>query len=143
MTSVRQFRRVLSSNRVDGKKEAVLEELEILGSSKITDVLSWDQTGGVSVIPSYDLPEHTRKAIKKIKIRPTRDGNEIEVEMHDKMSALRLLSKHYGLLENLSDDARPTIMGINLKGPVVTNYTITESPLDEEANEEEATAEIV
>jgi hypothetical protein len=128
---------------VDGKKEAVLEELEILGSSKITDVLSWDQTGGVSVIPSYDLPEHTRKAIKKIKIRPTKDGNEIEVEMHDKMSALRLLSKHYGLLENLSDDARPTIMGINLKGPVVTNYTITESPLDEEANEEEAIAEIV
>jgi len=33
MTSVRQFRRVLSSNRVDGKKEAVLQELEILGSS--------------------------------------------------------------------------------------------------------------
>ncbi len=46
----------------------------------------------------------------------------LQVEMHDKIAALRLLSKHHGLMESGADENRPTIIGINLKGPAVTHY---------------------
>ena len=44
-------------------------------------------------------------------------GNQIEVEMHDKLSALRLLAKHRGLLEPNAGDQKPGMIGINITGP--------------------------
>jgi hypothetical protein len=37
--------------------------------------------------------------------------------MHDKLSALRLLAKHRGLLEPNSDTQKPSMIGINITGP--------------------------
>ena len=50
--------------------------------------------------------------------------------MHDKLSALRLLAKHRGLLEANSDDQRPSMIGINVTGPKTT-YEIVEAEEDE------------
>jgi hypothetical protein len=85
---------------------------------------------------SYDLPLHVQKSIKKVKVTPTKDGNAIEVEMHDKLSALRLLSKHHGLLEIGSDEQRPSILGINIRGPqATTTYEIKHESAEEEVPE--------
>ncbi len=48
----------------------------------------------------------------------------MEVEMHDKLSALRLLAKHRGLLEPNSDETRPSMIGINVTGPKTTTYEV-------------------
>ena len=37
--------------------------------------------------------------------------------MHDKLSALRLLAKHRGLLEPNANDQKPSMIGINITGP--------------------------
>ena len=132
MGRIRTMRRgIVSSN--DTKRDAVLNEIEALGSAAITDVLSWDSYGNVTVKNSKDLPLNVQKAIKKVKVTPTKEGNAIEVEMHDKIAALRLLSKHHGLMENGSDENRPTILGINLRGPAVTHY---ETRIEDEETEE-------
>jgi hypothetical protein len=51
------------------------------------------------------------------------------------MRALNTLAKHYGLMEVVQDENRPSIIGINLHGPAVTSYEVKESV--EEEDEEE------
>ena len=126
MRNVRKMRRELTSQD-DNKRQAVLGELELLGGSKITDVLQWDSAGNVYLTATNELPDHVRRAIKKVKVTPNKDGqNSIEVEMHDKIAALRLLAKHHGLMEATDDTNRPSIIGINLHGPgsPVTTYEV-------------------
>jgi len=130
--SVREARAALEAADED-RRQAVVQELEALSSSEITDVLSWDEMGRVQVRASDQLSARTRRAIKKVKITPGEEGNTIEVEMHDKLSALRLLAKHRGLLEPNSDDRRPSMIGINVKGPDTTTYEI----IDEDFQEKE------
>lgn len=130
--SVRQARAALEAADED-RRQAVVQELEALSSSEITDVLSWDEMGRVQVRASDQLSARARRAIKKVKITPGEEGNTIEVEMHDKLSALRLLAKHRGLLEPNSDDRRPSMIGINVKGPDTTTYQI----IDEDTQEKE------
>lgn len=129
--SVREARAALAAQD-DERREAVVQELEALSGSEITDVLSWDEMGRVQVRASDQLSARARRAIKKVKITPGEEGNTIEVEMHDKLSALRLLAKHRGLLEPNSDDRRPSMIGINVKGPEVTTYEVIDSEESEE-----------
>lgn len=129
--TVRQQRAALASPDVD-KREAVVQELEAIASGVITDVLNWDDLGQVFLTPSDKLSERSRRGIKKVKVTPTQHGNSIEVEMHDKLSALRLLAKHRGLLEPNSDDQRPSMIGINVTGPKTTTYEV----LDDEGEKD-------
>lgn len=126
--SMRSIRRDIATP----KRDAVLQELEAVAASTITDVLWWDQAGNVSVRPSEDLAGHVKAAIKKVKVTPTQHGNQIEIEMHDKMRALNTLAKHYGLMEVVQDENRPSIIGINLHGPAVTSYEVKESTPEED-----------
>jgi hypothetical protein len=130
--SVREARAALEAADED-RRQAVVQELEALSSSEITDVLTWDEMGRVQVRASDQLSARARRAIKKVKITPSEEGNTIEGEMHDKLSALRLLAKHRGLLEPNSDDRRPSMIGINVKGPDTTTYQI----IDEDTQEKE------
>ena len=122
--SVREARRVLALGSED-EKEAVKQELQAIAASNVTDVLQWTQAGGMTLLSSDQIPVHVQKSIKKVKITPNQYGNAIEVEMHDKLSALRVLARYHGLHEPNSDsDSRPSILGINLKGPEVTTYEV-------------------
>lgn len=122
--SVREARKVLAIGS-DDEKEAVKQELNAIAASNITDVLQWTQSGGMALLSSKDIPPHVQKSIKKVKVTPNQFGNAIEVEMHDKLSALRVLARYHGLHEPNSDsDSRPSILGINLKGPEVTTYEV-------------------
>ena len=120
--TTRQARRDIQSANPE-RREAVRQELEAIGASQITDVVTWttDASGAVTqvnVIASDQLSERARRSIKKIKVTPMEWGNQVEVEMHDKLSALRVLAKVEGLLD-VDDDAakRPSLVGINLRGP--------------------------
>ncbi len=99
------------------RREAVVQELEAIAAGEATDVIQWDDMGRVTLTPSDQLTERAKRAVKKVKVTPNQFGNTIEVEMHDKLSALRLLAKHRGLLEPNSDNMRPSMIGINITGP--------------------------
>ena len=121
--TTRQQRAALSSPDAD-RRVAVVQELEAIAAGEATDVISWGAMGQVQLTPSDQLPERARRSIKKVKVTPNQHGNTIEVEMHDKLSALRLLAKHRGLLEPNSDDQRPSMIGINVTGPQTTTYEV-------------------
>jgi hypothetical protein len=131
--TTREARAALASQD-DVKRDAVIHELEAIASGEITDVLSWDDMGRVQIRPSDQLSDRARRSIKKVKVVPTEHGNNIEVEMHDKLSALRLLAKHRGLLEANSDDRRPSMIGINVTGPSTTTYEVIDRDEEEQTD---------
>jgi len=80
--------------------------------------MEWDDDGNVKVKASKDIPEHALQSIKSIKI--DRDGM-IAIEFWDKVQTLRLLAKASGLLDNPDDSDKPSVIGINVKAPQVTD----------------------
>ncbi len=107
-------------------REHVLDELGKLATSEITDVLFWDTEGKVTLQSSADLSPRARAAIKKVKVTPTAEGNQVEVELHSKDSALRLLAKHHGLLDQTGEQNKPSVIGVNIHGPTTTTYEVIE-----------------
>jgi hypothetical protein len=125
--TIRQARATLREQD-EGKRQAV-------AGAEITDVLAWDNAGRVTFTDSAELSPRARKAIKKVRVTATQFGNNIELEMHDKLPALRLLAKHRGLLEVAADIHRPSLIGINLKGPDVTTYEVIDGADVDRAND--------
>jgi hypothetical protein len=109
--TVRQARALLTSPE---NQEKVSAELGHIAQADITDVISW--TGDVAVLnASETLAPHVRKAIKKVRITPGKYGNSIEVEMHDKLGALRMLARATGMMDQTPEESnRPTMIGIKL-----------------------------
>jgi hypothetical protein len=58
--TIRQARAALASQDSD-KRDAVLQELEAIGSGEITDILAWDEMGRVQVRPSDQLSDRARQ----------------------------------------------------------------------------------
>lgn len=134
MTTIRRARREITAPD-EGRREAVRQELEAVAAGQITDVMTWTTRSdgtidAVRVVASDQLSERARRAVKKVKITPTQYGDQIEIEMHDKLSALRILARAEGLMDGMDDqDKRPSLVGINLKGPEKI-----EGATDEKAN---------
>ena len=66
----------------DNRDELALAMLE-MASTNITDVIEWHGEA-VKIKEMKDIPEKSLNAIKKIKVTPTKAGNQIEVELYDK-----------------------------------------------------------
>ena len=128
--SLREAKEILKSPN-EAKRQAVEQELAAIGASELTDILSWDENGRTTMLASDQLTEKARRGIKKMKVTPTKYGNQLEVEMYDKIAALRLLAKHYGMLNVDTSQNRPSVLGINISGPE-TVYEVREKNDDEE-----------
>lgn len=128
--SLREAKKILKSPN-EAKRQAVEQELAAIGASELTDILSWDENGRTTMLASDQIPEKARRGIKKMKVTPTKYGNQLEVEMYDKIAALRLLAKHYGMLNVDTAQNRPSVLGINISGPE-TVYEVKEKNDDEQ-----------
>jgi hypothetical protein len=113
---------------IEQNKEGVAQALLDLASAKLTDVIEWDAEGNVKVRPSADIPDNVAAAIKKVRVSRNKDGDPtLELEMHDKISVLRILAKSAGLLEppDRGPDT-PSVIGIKIVGPEVVTTTYEE-----------------
>lgn len=112
-------RRLERSSTIVENREAIAYALLEMANTKITDVLTWDESGEVRVKAAHQIPEHALHAIKNIRVRKDKDGNStLEVELYDKIGVLRLLAKASGLLDTPEDDNdKPSVIGINVQAP--------------------------
>ncbi len=122
-------RRIKKSEVIEHNKENVAQELIDLATVSIDDIVYWDDQGNVGVKDPKNIPRAAIKAIKKIKVTPTKAGPQLEVELHDKVSVLRTLAKGSGLLEQQEDTDRPSVVGIVMHGP---EPKIIDGEIDEE-----------
>ena len=108
------------SNTLVHNRESVAYSLLSMANTKITDVMSWDDEGKVTVKASGKIPDHALQSIKNVKVRRDKDGNEtMEFEFFDKVQVLRLLAKASGLLDNPENEDKSSVIGINVKAPEV------------------------
>ena len=112
-------RRLEISSTIMANKEAVAYALLSMANTKLTDIMTWDESGNVTVKRSSDIPEHALHAIKNIKVRTDKDGvSTLEIELYDKVGVLRLLAKASGLLDNPDDgNEKPSVIDINVVAP--------------------------
>ena len=106
----------MTSATLEQNKEAVAHVLIALGTTSITEIMNLDGT----MKKQEDIPDYALRAIKRI--TPMPDGR-VAVEMHDKVSVLRVLAKAAGFLDSPEKESdKPSIVGINMKGPETTEY---------------------
>ena len=110
------------SATLEANKEAVSYALLSMAHTKLTDIMSCDSQGNITVKPSNEIPEHALQAIKSIKCntRTDKDGNSyntLDIELFDKVGVLRLLAKASGLLDSPQDSDKPSVIGINIRTP--------------------------
>ncbi len=105
------------SEIIEHNKERVAKELVDIAQANITDIMEWDDKGNVTIKDTKNISDAAVKAIKKIKVTPTKLGPQLEVELHDKVAVLRVLAKAAGLLEQQEDMDRPSVVGIVMQGP--------------------------
>jgi hypothetical protein len=103
--------------------------------------MTWDEEGRVKIKASRDIPKHILKAIKKVKVTAVTDKDgattqTLELEMWDKLSALRVLARASGLLDTPEDESdKPSVIGINMHGPEpVTTYESVNDEPDQDQN---------
>jgi hypothetical protein len=106
-------------------KEVVAAELIAIGTALITDIVDF-ATGDVK--PLDQIPDYALASIKKITASPS----GMSIELFDKVSVLRILAKATGMLDMEKNQDKPSIVGINMKGPDVTTYEV----LDDDAGED-------
>jgi len=109
------------SDVIAQNKEGIAQTLVDIARANLTDVVSWDSQGNVTVKASEDIPDAVAHAIKKLRVTRSKDGDPtLEIELHDKVSVLKVLAKSAGLLEPLSEESKaPSVVGITMHGPEV------------------------
>jgi len=110
-------KRIQKSEVLEHHKDAVAQELIDIATSSIDEIIDWDSSGYVRVKSPDEISNKAIKAIKKIKMTPTKEGPQLEVELHDKVSVLRVLAKATGMLEKQEDMDKPSVVGIVMHGP--------------------------
>jgi len=112
-------KRLERSTTIVENREAVAYALLCMANTKITDIMTWDEDGNVKVKAASQIPEHALQAIKNIRVKKDKDGNNtLEIELFDKVGVLRLLAKASGLLDNPDDGSdKPSVIGINVQAP--------------------------
>ena len=115
-------RRMERSATIVANREAVAYALLCMANTKLTDIMSWDELGNVTVKPSSQIPEHALQAIKSIKVneRTDKDGHTtrtLDIELYDKVGVLRLLAKASGLLDNPEESDKPSVIDVNVVAP--------------------------
>jgi len=111
-------RRLERSSTIVANREAVAYALLCMANTKITDIMDWDEAGNVRVKRASDIPEHALQAIKNIRVKTDKDGNNtLEIELYDKVGVLRLLAKASGLLDNPEESDKPSVIDVNVVAP--------------------------
>ena len=103
-------RRIGRSETLYHNKEVVASELLKIGTTNITDIVNLDGT----VKELDEIPSEALIAIKTITAGP---NGTVTVELFDKVATLRVLAKASGLLDAEANQEKPSIIGINMRGP--------------------------
>lgn len=125
----RVVRKAATSELLDNAPDRIAAELMDIGYSSVAEVFDWDEgAGSFRLKAKREISAGALRSIKRVKVQRRRkiDDNgdtimdeNIEVEFHDKIAALRLMAQAGGMLNKEKNTGIPSITGIELKGPSI------------------------
>jgi phage terminase small subunit len=99
---VQKYLRTRMANRVarlEVDQNRVIQELAVIGFSRLNDFASWRGTT-LTITDSSEIPEHAQGALQSIAPVVGKKGVlGLKIRLHDKVAALKLLAQHLGMLE--------------------------------------------
>jgi len=95
----RALRAFFRTKRVESKKtvDDIEKKLEQIVFTNITDIIGWTRDGVTFAKDSDNLPEAAKAAVKNMKFTENMSGISVEVEMADRIRALKLLGMQKGM----------------------------------------------
>ena len=95
------------SDRTQVKADDVVNELRLIGFSRLDNYLEWTASG-VKLKSSEDLTDDQIACVVEIQESITEKSNNIKFKLGDKLKALELLGKHLGMFKENEKDPAPT-----------------------------------
>jgi len=108
--------KVKQQKRTQITADRVLQEVERLGMSQLSDYVKWGPDG-VVLKDSSELTPDQAAAVSEVTQTYTKDGGSIKFKLHDKGKMLELLGKHLSLFNEKVDHA-PIVINVNLPDDV-------------------------
>lgn len=107
------------SATIMANRECIAYEILAMASTKITDVMEWDEAGNVTLIPSAKLSHVHARMIKSVEQKFDKHGRvtSTKLELFDKVALLRLSAQAAGMLRNDQDGDKPAVTGVVMRGP--------------------------
>jgi phage terminase small subunit len=84
-------------SRVEIRQDAIISELAALAFSDIRHVMSWNSKG-IKLHRSDTLSAAAAASIAEVSCIDTLNGRNVKVKTYDKVRALELLARHFGML---------------------------------------------
>jgi hypothetical protein len=109
-------RRIRGSRMIYENRDELAAELLSLGTSTITDIVDITSEG-VTLRDIDTIDPAALRAVKRVRISPTRHGNVIDVEMIDKVRVLQMLAKSAGLMDQEKEADKPSVVSIEMVMP--------------------------
>jgi hypothetical protein len=117
-----KLRQRQESAMIKANREAIAWDMLAIMGTSIRDIMTWDEDGNVKVKASNKIDDHAIRAIKSVRVRRDKDGGQtLEVELFDKVAVLRLLAKAAGLLDQAQEGDRPSVIGITVQPPDISD----------------------
>ncbi len=107
--------------RASKSADDVIKEIENVGFARLNKVVSFNESGLAFVMSSDEIDDATMAALESVEVTEIvgkKDGDndmlKTKVKLHSKMSALNLLAKHHGLVNDKGEDAGTVNLVVNV-----------------------------
>lgn len=105
LASARRVTAQRALDRYEVTEERITAQLARVAFADLREVMTWDETGKVTLISSEALSGDAAVALASIERRTTKQGDALKVQLVDRLPALKMLAQMRGLLRDVVDVA--------------------------------------
>jgi predicted nicotinamide N-methyase len=109
-------RRLKGSELIYKNRDALAAELLQIAGANVTDIVEW-KDGATKLKAIEDIPKHVLGAIRRVRVTPTQHGQQVDVELIDKVRVYQMLAKAAGLLDAEHESDKPAVVEVNMIAP--------------------------
>jgi hypothetical protein len=109
-------RRLKGSELIYKNRDALAAELLAIASANITDIVEW-KDGATKLKPVEEIPKRVLGAIRRVRVTPTQYGQQVDIELIDKVRVYQMLAKAAGLLDKEYESDKPAVVQVNMIAP--------------------------
>ena len=97
-------------------RDALARQILEMISTNITDIITWED-GTTRLKDVKDIPPAALAAIRRVRVTPTQSGEQLDLEMHDKVRLIQMAAKAAGLLDQEREVNKPAVIEVQMIAP--------------------------